>query len=77
MMNFDQQFFKLLSKTTHMLVMIDDFTGFKYVDFPDKKVLIAVSKCLAKLIALVKNFWGYHLRFLVTDKTTDFIGKDA
>lgn len=60
------------SATPYMLVIVDAYTDFKYVDFPKTKD--QTGKCLSNFIALVHNFWEYHIKFITTDKGGEFTG---
>ena len=58
--------------TTNLLVMIDDFTDFKYIDFPNKKN--ETGDRIERFIKIVENFYEQRIKYFATDKGKEFIG---
>ena len=60
------------STSTNMLVLVDDFTDFKYVAFPDRKN--KVGDLLSIYVKYVKNFFEQNIKMFGTDKGLEFVG---
>lgn len=58
-----------------MLVLVDHYTNFRYVEFPRSKKETGAH--LAKFINLIKNFFQMNIKYLHTDKGTEFLGGES